>query len=41
MESMGSRFSMTGFHSAVLENGAVPLATLAQHIERWKQASVA
>ncbi|MCU1525072.1 MAG: hypothetical protein JWO18_1966 [Microbacteriaceae bacterium] len=41
MESMGSRFSMTGFHGAVLENGAVPLATLAQHIERWKQTSVA
>jgi uncharacterized protein (DUF885 family) len=36
-ESMGSRFSMTGFHGAVLENGAVPLATLAEHIERWKQ----
>jgi uncharacterized protein (DUF885 family) len=37
MESMGSRFSMSGFHGAVLENGAVPLATLAEHIDRWKQ----
>lgn len=34
------RFSISGFHGAVLENGAVPLPVLRQQIQRW-QAGVA
>lgn len=37
--SMGSNFSITGFHGAVLESGAVPLATLAENIECWMATS--
>ncbi len=37
---LGDRFSLAGFHGAVLENGAVPLPVLRQEIQRW-QASVA
>lgn len=36
---LGERFSIADFHGAVLENGAVPMTVLRQHIYRW-QASV-
>lgn len=35
---LGDRFSIAGFHGAVLENGAVPLPVLRQQIHRWQAA---
>ncbi len=35
-QALGERFSLAGFHGAVLENGAVPLPVLRQQIERWQ-----
>lgn len=35
---LGERFSIAGFHGAVLENGAVPLPVLKQQIYRWQSA---
>ena len=35
-QTLGERFSLVGFHGAVLENGAVPLPVLRQEIERWQ-----
>ena len=32
---LGSRFDIQAFHARVLENGAVPLAALAAHVEAW------
>lgn len=33
---LGERFSLSGFHGAVLENGAVPLSVLAGALQRWQ-----
>jgi uncharacterized protein (DUF885 family) len=33
--ALGPRFDLRRFHSAVLDNGAVPLAMLEQQVERW------
>jgi uncharacterized protein (DUF885 family) len=38
--ALGDRFDIAGFHGAVLENGAIPLTVLEQHVRRW-QATVA
>jgi uncharacterized protein (DUF885 family) len=38
--ALGDRFDIAGFHGAVLENGAIPLSVLEQHVRRW-QATVA
>lgn len=35
--NLGDRFSLSGFHRAVLENGAVPLSVLANAVGRWEQ----
>ncbi len=35
MTRLGSRFDIQSFHERVLENGAVPLAALRQHVETW------
>lgn len=32
---LGARFDIQAFHDRVLENGAVPLAALRQHVEEW------
>jgi uncharacterized protein (DUF885 family) len=37
--SMGARFSLSGFHDAVLENGAVPLDVLGELVRRWSAAA--
>jgi uncharacterized protein (DUF885 family) len=34
-KELGSKFDVRGFHDAVLEEGAVPLGTLEQHIDGW------
>tara|TARA_R100001224_G_scaffold63861_6_gene38217 strand:+ start:2443 stop:4197 length:1755 start_codon:yes stop_codon:yes gene_type:complete len=34
-EAMGDKFDLRAFHDAVLENGAVPLDVLEEHIDRW------
>ncbi len=34
-ETLGSDFDLRRFHDAVLENGAVPLDVLEEHIDRW------
>ncbi|MGY6551580.1 MAG: DUF885 domain-containing protein [Erythrobacter sp.] len=40
-ETLGTRFDLRAFHDAVLENGAVPLDVLEEHIESWIEAQVA
>ena len=35
MDTLGDKFSWSGFHSAVLENGAVPLSMLEENIDTW------
>jgi uncharacterized protein (DUF885 family) len=37
---LGEQFSIRDFHSAVLENGAVPLPVLGSHISRWEAGVV-
>ncbi|GAB3577604.1 hypothetical protein GCM10027406_12300 [Leifsonia lichenia] len=34
--TLGDRFSLPGFHGAVLGNGAVPLSVLAGAVQRWQ-----
>jgi uncharacterized protein (DUF885 family) len=35
LRRLGPRFDIQAFHARVLENGAVPLAALAAHVEAW------
>lgn len=34
-QRLGARFDIREFHQRVLENGAVPLGALREHVERW------
>lgn len=34
-EALGAGFDLRAFHDAVLENGAIPLSVLEEHIGRW------
>lgn len=34
-DTLGADFDLRAFHDAVLENGAVPLSVLEEHIDRW------
>jgi uncharacterized protein (DUF885 family) len=38
--ALGDRFSASGFHGVVLENGAVPLSVLAQNVQRWQNRTL-
>jgi uncharacterized protein (DUF885 family) len=35
---LGDKFNVRFFHDAVLENGAVPLSILEQHVQQWTAA---
>ncbi|MGD9801141.1 MAG: DUF885 family protein, partial [Parvularculaceae bacterium] len=35
VQRLGARFDIQSFHDRVLENGAVPLAALREHVEAW------
>lgn len=35
LKRLGARFDIQDFHDRILENGAVPLGALRQHIEEW------
>lgn len=35
VKRLGQRFDVQAFHDRILENGAVPLAALRQHVEAW------
>jgi len=37
-DALGSTFSLSEFHDAVLENGAIPLHVLQNHIHQWIKA---
>lgn len=41
MKRLGARFDIQTFHDRVLENGAVPLAALREHVEEWIAAEEA
>jgi uncharacterized protein (DUF885 family) len=34
-KQLGDRFNVRTFHDTVLENGAVPLGILGQHVQQW------
>lgn len=36
-DTLGTKFSLSDFHDAVLENGAIPLHVLQNHIHQWIQ----
>jgi uncharacterized protein (DUF885 family) len=36
---LGDKFNVRWFHDAVLENGAVPLSILEQHVQQWIAAT--
>jgi uncharacterized protein (DUF885 family) len=36
---LGDRFTMAGFHDAVLLNGAVPMAVLEENVNAWIAAT--
>lgn len=38
--ALGARFTWSGFHGVVLENGAVPLSVLASNVERWQNETL-
>jgi uncharacterized protein (DUF885 family) len=38
---LGAKFSVRGFHDAVLEQGAVPLSLLEPHIKHWIDSQAA
>ena len=38
--ALGDRFTPSGFHGVVLENGAVPLSVLAQNVQRWQSETL-
>jgi uncharacterized protein (DUF885 family) len=38
---LGANFNVRQFHDAVLENGALPLSILEQHVQQWLAAEVA
>ena len=40
-EALGADFDLRAFHDAVLENGAIPLSVLEEHIDRWIAAELA
>ena len=37
-DTLGTQFSLSDFHDAVLENGAIPLHVLQQHMHQWMKA---
>lgn len=39
-QALGTQFDLRAFHDAVLENGAVPLDVLEQHIDGWIDAQI-
>ena len=40
-ESLGAKFDLRDFHDTVLENGAIPLSVLEEHVDRWIAAQLA
>ncbi|BDW82447.1 hypothetical protein MACH24_18850 [Erythrobacter sp. Dej080120_24] len=40
-EALGANFSLRDFHDTVLENGAIPLSVLEEHVDRWIAAQLA
>jgi uncharacterized protein (DUF885 family) len=38
---LGAKFDVRKFHDAVIENGAVPLNVLEEHMKRWMEARAA
>ncbi|HWE54504.1 MAG TPA: DUF885 domain-containing protein [Acidimicrobiales bacterium] len=39
MARMGDRFTLSGFHAAVLDHGSLPMPVLRRSIERWSTAA--
>ncbi len=39
-ESLGAKFDLRDFHDTVLENGAIPLSVLEEHVDRWIAAQL-
>jgi len=37
-DHLGAKFDLRAFHDTVLENGAVPLSVLEEHVDRWLAA---